>query len=146
VVRQVASASAALDAGRDKSRLPNPRHDLARRPSRLARDPAVTSRRASAPAAQHRVRERPGGPSELIGIHSNMPGTVPAAIAKALASNVLGAGTSPSGLSADEQRAYDRLDFLYTKGIGYALEMGNRPQTLRLMQNSSNRSRAPGLR
>ena len=69
-------------------------------------------------------------PPELIGIHSNMPGTVPAAVAKALASNVLGAGTPPSDLSADEQRAYDRLNFLYTKGIGYALEMGNRPQTL----------------
>jgi pimeloyl-ACP methyl ester carboxylesterase len=69
-------------------------------------------------------------PPELMGIHSNMPGTVPAAIAKALSLNVLGAGTPPSGLSADEQRAYDRLNFLYTKGIGYALEMGNRPQTL----------------
>jgi pimeloyl-ACP methyl ester carboxylesterase len=69
-------------------------------------------------------------PPELLGIHSNMPGTVPAAIAKALSLNVLGAGTPPSGLSADEQRAYDRLNFLYTKGLGYGIEMGNRPQTL----------------
>jgi pimeloyl-ACP methyl ester carboxylesterase len=70
-------------------------------------------------------------PAELLGIHSNMPGSVPPDVAKALASNVLGAGDPPpSGLSADEQHAYERLSFLYTKGIGYALEMGLRPQTL----------------
>jgi hypothetical protein len=44
---------------------------------------------------------------------------------------VLGTGDPPpSGLSADEQRAYDQLSFLFSKGIGYALEMGLRPQTL----------------
>jgi pimeloyl-ACP methyl ester carboxylesterase len=70
-------------------------------------------------------------PPELLGIHSNMPGALPPDISKAIASNVLGAGDPPpSGLSADEQRAYERLSFLYTKGIGYALEMGLRPQTL----------------
>ena len=52
-------------------------------------------------------------------------------VSKALTSNVFGTGDpAPTGLSADEQRAYDRLSFLFTKGVGYALEMGNRPQTL----------------
>jgi pimeloyl-ACP methyl ester carboxylesterase len=70
-------------------------------------------------------------PPGLLGIHSNMPGTVPPAISKILSSRVLGAGDSPpTGLSAEEQRAYDRLDFLYTKGLGYSIEMGHRPQTL----------------
>jgi pimeloyl-ACP methyl ester carboxylesterase len=70
-------------------------------------------------------------PPALLGIHSNMPGTAPPDISKILASHVLGGGDPPpTGLSADEQRAYDRLNFLYTKGLGYSIEMGNRVQTL----------------
>ena len=70
-------------------------------------------------------------PEGLIGIDTNMAGALPPEISKALASNVLGAGDpAPTGLSDEEQRVYDRLSFFFTKGIGYALEMGNRPQTL----------------
>jgi pimeloyl-ACP methyl ester carboxylesterase len=70
-------------------------------------------------------------PEGLIGIHTNMAGALPPEISKVIASNVLGAGDpAPAGLSDEEQRIYDRLSFFYTKGIGYALEMGNRPQTL----------------
>ena len=42
----------------------------------------------------------------------------------------LSAPRRPSGLSAEERYAYDQLVFFYTKGLAYALEMGNRPQTL----------------
>jgi pimeloyl-ACP methyl ester carboxylesterase len=65
-------------------------------------------------------------PPGLIGIHTNMPATIPDEIAKALASG----GPPPSGLSADEKRAYDQLDFFYKHGLGYAQEMANRPQTI----------------
>ena len=63
---------------------------------------------------------------ELVGIHTNMPGAVPPEIAAALSAG----GPPPAGLAADERRAYERLDFFYKKGLAYALEMGNRPQTL----------------
>ena len=70
-------------------------------------------------------------PPGLIGMHTNMPGVVPADVSTALARNVLGAGgPPPSGLSAEESRTYEQLNTLYTSGFGYGIEMGTQPQTL----------------
>jgi pimeloyl-ACP methyl ester carboxylesterase len=71
-------------------------------------------------------------PPELIGMHTNMPATIPDDIAKALQSG----GSPPSRLSADEKYAYDQLDFFYKHGLAYAQEMGNRPQTLYAIEDS----------
>jgi pimeloyl-ACP methyl ester carboxylesterase len=71
-------------------------------------------------------------PSEVIGIHSNMPAAVPPGIIKA----ALAGGPAPDGLSAEEKRAYDQLAFFFTKGLAYAQEMGNRPQTLYGIEDS----------
>jgi pimeloyl-ACP methyl ester carboxylesterase len=55
-----------------------------------------------------------------------MAATVPADISKALSYNE----SPPADLTADEQNAWNQLDFFYKRGLGYALEMNNRPQTL----------------
>jgi pimeloyl-ACP methyl ester carboxylesterase len=65
-------------------------------------------------------------PSGLLGIHTNMAGAVPPDIDAA----ALTGAPPPSGLAAEEKQAYDQLAFFYKYGLGYALEMGNRPQTL----------------
>lgn len=71
-------------------------------------------------------------PPELVGIHSNMPAAVPDEIAGALWSQQ----PAPATLSADEKRAWDQLDFFFKKGLAYAQEMGNRPQTLYGIEDS----------
>jgi pimeloyl-ACP methyl ester carboxylesterase len=65
-------------------------------------------------------------PAGLIAIHTNMPATVPTDIDQAASAGA----PAPSGLSADERRAYDQLAFFYGQGLGYALEMKNRPQSI----------------
>jgi pimeloyl-ACP methyl ester carboxylesterase len=65
-------------------------------------------------------------PPGLLGIHTNMAATVPPDVSKALAMG----GPPPAGLSPDEKHAWDQIDDFYKNGLGYALEMNNRPQTL----------------
>jgi pimeloyl-ACP methyl ester carboxylesterase len=71
-------------------------------------------------------------PPELIGIHTNMPATVPDDINKA----ALAGSPAPSGLSDEEKHAYDQLAYFYQHGLGYAQEMANRPQTLYALADS----------
>ncbi|HET6998447.1 MAG TPA: alpha/beta fold hydrolase [Solirubrobacterales bacterium] len=65
-------------------------------------------------------------PPGLLGIHTNMPATVQPDVSAA----VQHGDPPPAGLSADEQKAFDVLVHFFATGVGYAQEMGNRPQTL----------------
>lgn len=62
----------------------------------------------------------------LIGIHVNMPGTVPPEIASILVAG----GSAPSGLSEKERAAFDALATFYKDSSGYAAMMVTRPQTI----------------
>jgi pimeloyl-ACP methyl ester carboxylesterase len=64
-------------------------------------------------------------PAGLLAIHTNMPATVPADVDKAL----LAGSPAPSGLSAEERRAYEQLVRTF-KQVDYARLMASRPQTL----------------
>ena len=65
-------------------------------------------------------------PPELLGIHTNMANVIPLDIDKLAFSGA----PAPANFTDDEKLAYERLSFVYAKGIGYGFQMGLRPQTL----------------
>ena len=71
-------------------------------------------------------------PDGLIGIHTNMPATVPDSIQAALDAHE----DPPADLDADERNAWDQLAYFDAHGLGYAQEMAGRPQTLYALADS----------
>ena len=65
-------------------------------------------------------------PPELLGIHVNLPGVVPPEVVKAIAAG----DPAPSGLSAEENHAFEQIKLQFGKRRAYAQIMGTRPQTL----------------
>ena len=86
-----------------------------------------------APISSAMARQAPAG---LLGIHINLPATVPPEVAAALA----GGGPVPAGLSEKERAVFDALMTYAKKGnSAYFVMMTARPQTDRLR-----RDRLPG--
>ena len=69
------------------------------------------------------ARQAPAG---LLGIHINLPATIPSDVATVLA----GGGPAPAGLSEKERAAFESLDTFYKKYRAYGAMMGTRPQTI----------------
>ncbi len=65
-------------------------------------------------------------PQGLLGIHVNMPATVPADAVKAINSGE----PAPAGLSTDEKAAFESLSTFFSKNAGYGAMMVTRPQTV----------------
>jgi pimeloyl-ACP methyl ester carboxylesterase len=75
------------------------------------------------PISSAMARQAPPG---LLGIHINLPATVPPDVAAALASG----GSPPAGLSEKERAAFDSLDTFYKMRRAYGAMMGTRPQVI----------------
>ena len=71
-------------------------------------------------------------PPGLIGIHTNMAGAIPPEVDAA----AFAGAAPPAGLDEEEKYSFDHVSFFYKHGLGYALEMGNRPQTLYGIEDS----------
>jgi pimeloyl-ACP methyl ester carboxylesterase len=104
-------------------------------PDRIARAWAVLMKRLGhahyvaqggdwgSPISSAMARQAPPG---LLGIHINLPATVPPEVAAVLASG----GPEPPGLSENERVAFESLDTFYKKRRAYAGMMGTRPQVI----------------
>ncbi|MBD2021153.1 epoxide hydrolase [Leptolyngbya sp. FACHB-36] len=75
------------------------------------------------PITSAMARQAPAG---LLGIHLNLPATIPPDVAPVLASG----GPAPAGLSEKERAAFDSLDTFNKQERAYAVIMGTRPQTI----------------
>jgi pimeloyl-ACP methyl ester carboxylesterase len=67
-------------------------------------------------------------PPGLLGMHTNMPGVIPPEVAQEI--RFVTGAPAPAGLTAEEQRTWEQVNFLYTRGVGYAVQMATQPQTL----------------
>jgi len=76
-----------------------------------------------APVSSGMARQNAAG---LLGIHLNLPATLPPEIAKAIGSG----DPAPAGLSPEEKAAFDAIATFFAKGRGYAVILGTRPQTM----------------
>jgi pimeloyl-ACP methyl ester carboxylesterase len=71
-------------------------------------------------------------PPGLLGIHTNLALAIPPEIDAA----AFAGAAAPAGLDEEEKYSFDHVSFFYKRGLGYALEMGNRPQTLYGLEDS----------
>jgi len=76
-----------------------------------------------APISSAMARQAPAG---LLGIHVNLPATIPPDVAAVLAAG----GPVPAGLSEKERAAFDSLDAFYKKNRAYSVMMNTRPQMI----------------
>ena len=75
------------------------------------------------PVSSAMARQAPAG---LLGIHINLPATVPPDVAMVLA----GGGPAPAELSEKERAAFNSLDTFFKKYRAYGAVMGTRPQAI----------------
>jgi pimeloyl-ACP methyl ester carboxylesterase len=75
------------------------------------------------PVSSAMARQAPAG---LLGIHINLPATIPPEVASVLAAG----GPAPAGLSEKERAAFDSLDTFYKRYRAYGIMMGTRPQMI----------------